>query len=197
MILYKIKSDIVAHLSYFLGSGNEAIIIDPRRDSQIYVDIAKREGMEICYIFETHRNEDYVIGSKELAEMSGAKIYHGVWPDFDYGQTIYDGQEFNLERFSIKAIKTPGHTPGCTSYAVTDKETGENPIAVFTGDDSELCAATAAVRIQRLLTGGEEYDGLRVGAGINHGDVITGMIGSQQREDYTVIGDNVTLASRL
>jgi len=134
MILHKIKSDIVAHLSYFLGAGNEAIIIDPRRDSQIYVDIAKGEGMEICYIFETHRNEDYVIGSEELAEMSGAEIYHGVWPVFDYGQTIYDGQEFELEKFSIKAIKTPGHTPGCTSYAVTDKETGEHPIAVFTGD---------------------------------------------------------------
>jgi hydroxyacylglutathione hydrolase len=134
MFLEKVKSNVVSHLSYFLGSGTDAVVIDPRRDCHIYVDISKREGMEIQYIFETHRNEDYVIGSKELSKLSGASIYHGPWPDFQYGKVVYDEQVFNLGNLSIKALYTPGHTPGCTSFAVWDKKTGNYPVFVFTGD---------------------------------------------------------------
>jgi len=54
----RIKSEGLAHLSYFIGSEDEAIVIDPRRDCQVYVDLARREGINIKYIFETHRNED-------------------------------------------------------------------------------------------------------------------------------------------
>ena len=73
MIIEKIRSEVVAHLSYFIGSQTEAIVIDPRRDCQIYMNIAQREQMRIKYIFETHRNEDYVIGSRELASLTGKK----------------------------------------------------------------------------------------------------------------------------
>jgi hydroxyacylglutathione hydrolase len=134
MIIEKIKSDIVAHLSYFLSSGSNAIVIDPQRDIQVYIDLAKKKDVNIKYIFETHRNEDYVIGSEELAEISSAEIYHGSWPDFSYGEKVSDGQVFDLEALQIKAIHTPGHTPGCTSYAVIDQETGDEPVLVFTGD---------------------------------------------------------------
>lgn len=134
MIIEKIKSDIVAHLSYFLSSGSDAVVIDPQRDIQVYLDLAKKEDVSIKYIFETHRNEDYVIGSEELADISGAEIHHGPWPDFSYGKKVSDGQIFDLEDLQIKAIHTPGHTPGCVSYAVIDQETGEEPVLVFTGD---------------------------------------------------------------
>ena len=73
----RIKSEGLAHLSYFIGSENEAIVIDPRRDCQVYAELARREGMNIKYIFETHRNEDYVIGSLELKKLTDAEIYHG------------------------------------------------------------------------------------------------------------------------
>ena len=70
MFLEKLKSEGLAHLSYMIGDGMEAVVIDPRRDIQCYLDIAAREGVRITRIFETHRNEDYVIGSVELAERS-------------------------------------------------------------------------------------------------------------------------------
>jgi len=134
MIYKRINAEGLAHLSYFIGSENEAVIIDPRRDCQIYIDIAKQEDVKIQYIFETHRNEDYVIGSLELAQLTGAEIYHGPWPDFKYGHKLKDRQEFYVGNLKVIAIHTPGHTPGCMSYAFADLTSGEAAIFVCTGD---------------------------------------------------------------
>lgn len=134
MIFERIKSEGLAHLSYFVGSGNEAIVIDPRRDCQIYFDIARREGMKIKYIFETHRNEDYVIGSLELKELTDAEIYHGRGVDFKYGIFVSDEQEFNFGSMKLTALHTPGHTDESMSYALTDPDSGKAPLMVFTGD---------------------------------------------------------------
>ncbi len=92
MIFEKVKSEVVSHLSYLIGSGNEAFVVDPQRDCRVYVDLAQRHGVRIKYVFETHRNEDYIIGSLELASMTGAEIYHGPWPEFKYGKKVRDGQ---------------------------------------------------------------------------------------------------------
>jgi hydroxyacylglutathione hydrolase len=134
MIVRKIKSEIVAHISYFIGSASEAFVVDPRREPQIYVEIAKQENMNIKYVFETHRNEDYVIGSKELTSLTCAEIYHGPWPDFRYGKSLSDGQEFKVGNLMVKAIHTPGHTPGCMSYTVSDLDSGKETVLVCTGD---------------------------------------------------------------
>jgi len=134
VILEKVKSEGLAHISYFVGSENEAIVIDPRRDCQAYLDLAQREEMKIQNIFETHRNEDYVIGSVELAHFAGAKIYHGPGLDFRYGQTLKDGQKFLFGKMKLTAIHTPGHTDESMSYALTDLDTGKEPIMVFAGD---------------------------------------------------------------
>jgi hydroxyacylglutathione hydrolase len=134
MIYQRIKAEGLAHLSYLIGSENEAVVIDPRRDCQIYIDIAKREELEIQYIFETHRNEDYVIGSMELANLTGAEIYHGPWPDFHYGSPLTDGQKFEIGNLQVTTIHTPGHTPGCMSYAVADLASGNETVLVCTGD---------------------------------------------------------------
>ncbi len=134
MIYKRVKAEGLAHLSHFIGSENEAVVIDPRRDCQIYIDIAKQEESKIQYIFETHRNEDYVIGSVELANLSGAEIYHGPWPDFQYGKPLTDGQIFNVGQLIVTAIHTPGHTPGCMSYAVADSASGRETVLVCTGD---------------------------------------------------------------
>ena len=72
----------VAHLSYIFGDGGQASVIDPRRDLNEYLEIAHREGAKITHVFETHRNEDYVVGSLELARRTGAEIYHGSQLDF-------------------------------------------------------------------------------------------------------------------
>ncbi|MDH5200289.1 MAG: MBL fold metallo-hydrolase, partial [Candidatus Bathyarchaeota archaeon] len=134
MIFERVKSKVVAHISYFIGSQNEAVVVDPRRDCGVYVEIAQREGMRIRYVFETHRNEDYVIGSRELAHLTGAEIYHGPWPVFEYGETVGDGQEFFFGKLRVTAIHTPGHTPGCVSYAVADLDSGGETVLVCTGD---------------------------------------------------------------
>jgi hydroxyacylglutathione hydrolase len=134
VIFERIKSEGLAHLSYFIGSGDEALVIDPRRDCQVYFDLARREEMKIKYIFETHRNEDYVIGSLELKNLTDAEIYHGRGVDFKYGNYLDDGQEFSFGSMKLTALHTPGHTDESTSYTLVDLDTGEDPIMVFTGD---------------------------------------------------------------
>jgi hydroxyacylglutathione hydrolase len=90
--------------------------------------------VQIRYVFETHRNQDYVVGSLELAGETGAGIYHGSWPRFNYGKIVEDEQKFPIGALELKAIYTPGHTLGCVSYVVTDLESGNAPVLAFTGD---------------------------------------------------------------
>ena len=89
-------------VSYILGDGNEAVIIDPRRDAKIYQEIAYRQGVRITHIFETHRNEDYVTGSSELARLTGAKIYHGQATPFEFGQPVADGDSFPYRSYMAR-----------------------------------------------------------------------------------------------
>ena len=129
-----IKSEIVSHISYIVGSKNEAAVIDPRRDCQVYSEVAMRWGSRIRYVFETHRNEDYVIGSLDLSRSTGATIFHGPGLDWGYGKTIEDAKEFSLGSLKIKALHTPGHSPESTSYVLSDSDSGDQAVIVFTGD---------------------------------------------------------------
>jgi hydroxyacylglutathione hydrolase len=134
MIFERIKSEGIAHNSYLTGSESEAAVIDPRRDCQVYIDLAQQRGLRIKYIFETHRNEDYAIGSVELNHFTGAEIYHGPGLDWKYGNTLREGQQFQIGKLRLTAIHTPGHTDESMSYAVADLSTGEATVMVFTGD---------------------------------------------------------------
>src|SRR4030043_308034 len=96
MIFYRIKSEGIAHNSYLIGSGRAAAVIDPRRDCEVYIDLAKQHGINIRWIFETHRNEDYAIGSIELRQRTGAEIYHGPGIQWKYGVTLKAGREFGI-----------------------------------------------------------------------------------------------------
>ncbi|NLI73662.1 MAG: MBL fold metallo-hydrolase [Euryarchaeota archaeon] len=133
MLLKKIKSEGLAHLSYIIGSKGSAVVIDPRRDCEIYLNIAKENKLTITHILETHRNEDYVTGSMELHSLTNARILHGTF-DFRYGEIIVDGQEIDIGSITIRAISTPGHTLESMCYAVIDREMGSEVVAVFTGD---------------------------------------------------------------
>ena len=98
MLLEKIKTPGLAHLSYLVGSGGQAAVIDPRRDCAIYVEKARAAGLEITHIFETHRNEDLVSGAPILANMTGATVLHGPNPEqpIVYAQTVRDGDCFAI-----------------------------------------------------------------------------------------------------
>jgi hydroxyacylglutathione hydrolase len=134
MNLERIKSEGLAHISYFISSESEACVIDPRRDIEEYIELAYAEDATIKYIFETHRNEDYVIGSVELAQEGTAQIFHGPNLDFQYGTTLQEGQEFQVGNLKISWIYTPGHTDESVSYVLYDLDSGTEPIMAFTGD---------------------------------------------------------------
>jgi hydroxyacylglutathione hydrolase len=134
LIFKRVKSEGLAHISYLVGSSEVAAVIDPRRDCEIYASIAREEGLRIEYIFETHRNEDYVIGSLDLSRLTGAAVYHSPELSFKYGKTLKDGQTFHIGNMKLIAIYTPGHTDESISYALVDKTLNDGSTMVFTGD---------------------------------------------------------------
>jgi hydroxyacylglutathione hydrolase len=134
MFLEKIKAEGLAHLSYIVGDSGAAAVIDPRRDCEIYLEIAHQNGAQITHIFETHRNEDYVIGSVELANITEAEIYHGKDLPFKYGNPVAEGDTFQLGSILFKVLETPGHTYESISLVLSDLSAGSEPVAVFTGD---------------------------------------------------------------
>jgi hydroxyacylglutathione hydrolase len=132
--LHTIRSEGLAHNSYFLSDGEEAAVVDPRRDCEVYLSLAEKECAKIKYVFETHRNEDYVVGSLELQRLTGAEICHSKQLNFKYGEhNLDDGETFNVGGLKVNALYTPGHTNESLCYAVTEGESS-GALMVFTGD---------------------------------------------------------------
>ncbi len=129
-----IRSKGIAHNSYIIESGGEAAVIDPRRDFGVYLDHLIINELKLKYIFETHRNEDYVIGSQSLSKLTGAGIYHGSKLNFEYGNGVSDNDEFYVGDFKINALETPGHTDESVSYKVSIPSLSDEVIMAFTGD---------------------------------------------------------------
>jgi hydroxyacylglutathione hydrolase len=133
MLIRRIESPGLAHYSYMIADGTDAAVIDPRRDGEVYREIARREGCAIRHILETHRNEDYVVGSVGLASPTGAAIWHADKQlDYRYGQPVEDGQTWRIGGLKLKALHTPGHTAGHMSYLLHDQEGA--PWVLFSGD---------------------------------------------------------------
>jgi len=134
MFIERVHSPGLAHISYFVGGHDKAAVIDPRRDVEVYVELARQHGLRITHIFETHRNEDYVIGSRELAEITPAKIYHGDQLPFEYGVAVSEGDGFDLDGLRLGVLETPGHTHESICVTLADLSSSEEPVGVFTGD---------------------------------------------------------------
>ncbi|NYT01777.1 MAG: MBL fold metallo-hydrolase [Methanosarcinales archaeon] len=133
MLFERIESRGLAHYSYLIGELNAAVVIDPRRDCQEYMERAAAEGMRITDILETHRHEDFAVGSVELSSRTGAAIWHADSAlDYRYGRPVEDGQSWKVGRLALEALHTPGHTPGSMSYLLRDAAGA--PWMVFTGD---------------------------------------------------------------
>jgi len=125
----------LAHASYMFASQGEAVVVDPQRDIEIYIEAAQKNGLTIRHIFETHLHADFVSGHTELAERTGAKIYIGAaagarFPHVD----VHDGFELQVGRICTGVLETPGHTPESICLVLTDCERSDEPWAVFTGD---------------------------------------------------------------
>ncbi|OLF37132.1 MULTISPECIES: MBL fold metallo-hydrolase [unclassified Psychrobacter] len=136
MLLEKIKTPGLSHLSYLVGSDGKAAVIDPRRDCDIYVEKARAAGLKITHIFETHRNEDLVSGAPTLAKLTGATVLHGPNPEKPntYAQTTHENDCFAIGQLEIRVLETPGHTDDHISFALFDTAYPEKAVGVFTGD---------------------------------------------------------------
>ena len=75
MYFKRIFTKSIAHYSYIIGDVNELAVIDPQADVDIYLNLAREAGMKISMILETHRNEDYLVGSRALSQLTGGKVY--------------------------------------------------------------------------------------------------------------------------
>jgi len=125
----------LAQCSYVLGSNKKSVVVDPARQIDQYLEQAKNFGMEITAVLETHLHADFVSGHMELAERTGAQIYAPRTANCSFPhRALADGEEFTIENLRFKLLETPGHTPDCAVYIVTDWERGDEPVLAFTGD---------------------------------------------------------------
>lgn len=135
MFFQAIKTPGIAHNAYLIGVDGIGIVIDPRRDVQEYLKLAQDHDLTIGYVVETHRQEDFMLGSAELRRITGAKVVAFDHELFAHADTrLADGQEIEIGSMRFRALHTPGHTPESVSWAAFVKESPDLAWAVFTGD---------------------------------------------------------------
>lgn len=134
MKLEQIYTGCLAQGAYYVESKGEAVVIDPLREVQPYLDKADADGAKIKYVFETHFHADFVSGHIDLAQKTGAKIVYGpttAKTGFDM-YVAQDGEIFSVGDIKIKVIHTPGHTMESSCFLLIDENGVEQ--ALFTGD---------------------------------------------------------------
>lgn len=115
-------------LSYIVGSGSEAVLIDAALAPEVYLDLASKHGWSIMSVLETHVHADHLSRSRKLAELSEATLYLPDQNRVSYSFVpIRDGNTLDIGATRLTAVHTPGHTPESTSYLLDDR-------ALFTGD---------------------------------------------------------------
>ncbi|HIG89877.1 MAG TPA: MBL fold metallo-hydrolase, partial [Flavobacteriaceae bacterium] len=133
MKVQQIYTGCLAQGAYYIESNGEAVVIDPLREVEAYIEMAKERGAKIKYIFETHFHADFVSGHLTLAERTGATIVFGPTAKTEFDALIAeDNQEFNVGDITIKLLHTPGHTMESSSYLLID-ENGKD-VSLFSGD---------------------------------------------------------------
>ncbi len=133
MKIEQIYTGCLAQGAYYIVSENEAVIIDPLREVQPYLDRLEKDQVTLKYIFETHFHADFVSGHLDLSQKTGAPIVYGPTanPDFD-AIIAEDNQVFEVGKIKIKVLHTPGHTMESSTFLLIDEEGKET--AIFSGD---------------------------------------------------------------
>ena len=133
MIIKQLYTNCLSEAAYYIESEGEVAIIDPLRDTDEYIKLAKENNAGIKYIFETHFHADFVSGHIDLSKKTGAPIIYGPGAQTDYA--VYnskDNEIFKLGKISILVLHTPGHTLESSCYLLRDEH--DKPYAIFTGD---------------------------------------------------------------
>ena len=141
MFFKHIYDTSLAQGSYLIGcqAKGEAIVIDAKRDVDTYLEIAKENNLKITHITETHIHADFLAGSRELAEITGAQLYLSDegGADWQYEfphKGLKHGDKIKVGNLTLEVIHTPGHTPESISFLLTDHPASDEPVMVFTGD---------------------------------------------------------------
>ncbi len=145
MFLRRFYDEQLAQASYLLGcqTSGAALVVDANRDVEQYVVAAAAEGLQITHVTETHIHADFVSGSRELAERTGAQLLLSGegGRDWQYGfahasdaRVLRDGDRFPVGAIRIEVMHTPGHTPEHLAFLVTDTAGADRPMAALTGD---------------------------------------------------------------
>ena len=167
MKIEQIYTGCLAQGAYYIESNGEAVVIDPLREVQPYLDKASVNGARIKYIFETHFHADFVSGHLDLARQTGATIVYGptAQPGFE-AHIAKDGEILKLGGAQFKVLHTPGHTMESSCYLLTDENGKET--AIFTGDTlfiGDVGRPDLAQKVKAELTpeilAGHLFDSLR------------------------------------
>ena len=147
MFFKQVADDRLAQYAYIVGCqrSGEAMVVDPQRDVDRYLEAARREGLRITAAAETHVHADFLSGCRELVERHGCTAYLSgegddewrcLWAKGrDRAVELRDGQEFSVGAVRFQAVHTPGHTPEHMSYLVTDEGAGaRDPMGMMSGD---------------------------------------------------------------
>jgi hydroxyacylglutathione hydrolase len=133
MYIEQLYTNCLAEAAYYIESEGEAAIIDPLRETEPYIELAKKRGTSIKYVFETHFHADFVSGHIDLSKKVNAPIVYGPKANTNYNViNATDGQEFKLGKVKFRVLHTPGHTPESSCFLLLDENGKEH--AVFTGD---------------------------------------------------------------
>ncbi len=137
MNIEQIYTGCLAQGSYYVKCSGEAVIIDPLREVQHYIDMAEKDNVKIKYIFETHFHADFVSGHVTLAEKTGAQIVYGPTAQTDFESIkATDGQRFKVGKLEIEVLHTPGHTMESACFLVYDKHGKQHKIECTTTEMS-------------------------------------------------------------
>jgi len=145
VLLKRFYDDGLAQASYLLASerSDAALVVDPNRDVEQYIAAAEAEGLRIAHVTETHIHADFVSGSRELAQRTGATLYLSAagGRDWRYGYAAESGavllqheSRINVGDVAITALHTPGHTPEHLSFLVVDRPAAPAPLGLLSGD---------------------------------------------------------------
>jgi glyoxylase-like metal-dependent hydrolase (beta-lactamase superfamily II)/rhodanese-related sulfurtransferase len=138
MIFQQLLNEETGCLSYLIGCSRagQAVVVDPGRDRvDEYLSLARRKGVAVTHILETHVHADHVSGNQALAGKCGAAIYlHAAASAAFPHSPVQDGDDLRLGTISLRVLHTPGHTPDSICVLVTDRSRGDDPWFVLTGD---------------------------------------------------------------
>src|ERR1700754_2591571 len=122
MFIKQLYTGCLSEAAYYIESEGEAAIIDPLRDIDGYLRLAKERNATIKYIFETHFHADFISGHLDLSKATGAPIVYGPGTKASFDLVVAaDNQVFTLGNISIQVLHTPGHTLESTCYLVKNE----------------------------------------------------------------------------